>query len=70
LAVLSGYIVHRNKFTRLKMQPSARDMMEIGQKEDEVTLDELFSEMEVIDILCRQHSGNYMYRVIERLFWA
>jgi len=46
------------------MQPSARDMMEIGQKEDEVTLDELFSEMEVIDILCRQHSGNYMYRVI------
>ena len=39
----------------LKMQSSERDMIDIGQteEEEEVTLDELFSEVEQIDLFCR-----------------
>jgi len=53
-AVVNGFMVHR-KFTALKMQSSDRDMIDIGQteEEEEVTLDELFSEVEQIDLFCR-----------------
>jgi len=44
--------VHKT-FTVLEVQPSARDLMGIGQKEVEITLDKLFAEVELIDILCR-----------------